>query len=96
MGRLLRILFLALIGFFALLAGLVGALVLLIAGALGLVKRPKIHVQTHGGGFPRPGASEAATERTSGAGGASRTRGASGGEVIDIEATRVETKRTIE
>lgn len=95
MGRIFRILVVAVIGFFALIAGLIGALVLLIAGLFGLVKRPKIHVQTHGGGFPRPSASSHAG--TSGVGGASRTRGpGQGGDVIDVEATRVETKRTLE
>jgi hypothetical protein len=97
MGRIIRILVVAVIGFFALIAGLIGACVLLIAGLFGLVKRPKIQVRSFGGGFPGPGATGPSAGTTSGVGGASRTRGpAGGGDVIDVEATRVETKRTLE
>ncbi len=80
MAGLFRIILVAIVGFFALVAGLLGALLLGLAALFGLVRRPKIHVQTSAGG-PRPA-------------GPSRAR-PEAGDVIDVEATKVETKREL-
>ncbi len=83
MGRLLKVIVLAVLGLIAVIAGLFGALLLGIAALFGLVKKPTIHVRTAGGG---PGA-----PRPSGP-----TRGpATAGDVIDVEATKVESRREL-
>ncbi len=82
MGRLLKIIVLAVLGLFAVIAGLFGALLLGIAALFGLVKKPTIHVRTAGG---------SAAPRGSGP-----TRGpAAAGDVIDVEATKVESRREL-
>jgi hypothetical protein len=78
MARVLRILLAAAIGLFALIAGLFGAVLLLVAGLLGLVRKPKIHVAT-AGTPPRPPS----------------TRPGASDDVIDVETTKVETKREL-
>jgi hypothetical protein len=77
MARVLRILLAAAIGLFALIAGLFAAVLLLVAGLLGLVRKPKIHVAT--AGTPPPPS----------------TRTGASDDVIDVETTKVETKREL-
>ncbi len=83
MGRLLKIIVVAVLGLFAVIAGLFGALLLGLAALFGLVKKPVIQVRTSGGGagFPR--------------GTPPRRENGPAGDVIDVEATNVETPREL-
>ena len=84
MGRLLKIIVVAVLGLFAVIAGLFGALLLGLAALFGLVKKPVIQVRTAGGGagFPRGTPSP-------------RRDAGPAGDVIDVEATNVETPREL-
>jgi hypothetical protein len=83
MGRLLKVIVLAVLGLFAVIAGLFGALLLGVAALFGLVKKPTIHVRTAGGGAGAPR-------------GPSQARGpAAAGDVIDVETTKVESPREL-